>query len=273
MIDTRICSICAWRENCQKRFIVSMDTLLNVHCPDYTRDVRIKENEVGGKVVEYHLERWRMIETPRLDFMVTISRQAGAGGSEVARRLAEEFKMDLIGSQLIQQVAKSAKMRTKVVELLDEKAVSQIDSMLTSLFADRHLSPDVYFRHLTSVIVAIGKHGYSIIVGRGAHLILPKEKTIRLRFIAPQEYRIGHFMKTRAISRSEAKKYVERKDTDRTGFIKKYFKIDADDPTHFDLLINTEQLGIEGAFQAVAAVIRHRIKTDQRAKQERPSKA
>jgi cytidylate kinase len=273
MLNTRICSICAWRENCQKRFIISMDSLLNVHCPDYTRDVRIKEDEIEGKVVEYHMQRWRMIEKPRPDFMVTVSRQAGAGGSEIARRLAEEFKMDLVGSQIIKQVAKSAKMSTKVVESLDEKAVTQIDSVIASLFANRHLSPDVYFRHLTSVIVAIGEHGYSIIVGRGAHMILSKEKTLRLRFIAPQESRVAYFLKTRAISRDEARRYVEKKDADRNGFIKKYFKHDANDPTYFDMIINTEQLGMEGAYQTVATTVRYRLKIAQETGRQHPAKA
>jgi cytidylate kinase len=260
MLDKRVCSICAWRENCQKRFMVSVDAHFNVHCPDYTRDVRVKDSEIDEKIVEYQIDRWRRTEKSGLDVVVTISRQAGAGGSEIARRLAEEFKMDLIGRQIIQHVAKSARMTTQVVEFLDEKAVSRIDSMINSMFVNRHLSADVYFNHLTRAIAAIGEHGNAIIVGRGAHLLLPKEKTLRFRFIAPQECRIRHFIKSRDMTRAEAEKYVEKRDTDRTGFIRKYFKADADDPCHFDLVINTEMLGIEGAFLTVSAAIRHRIK-------------
>ena len=44
--DKRLCAICAWRENCQKRFSVSTDALGNVHCPDYTRDLKIKDHEI-----------------------------------------------------------------------------------------------------------------------------------------------------------------------------------------------------------------------------------
>jgi cytidylate kinase len=82
---------------------------------------------------------------------------------------------------------------------------------------------------------------------------------LRLRFIAPREARIGHFIKARQMTPAEAKSYVERKDAHRAGFIKKYFKADADDPTDFDLIVNTAELGIERAFTAVAAVIRQRI--------------
>ena len=257
--DVRVCSVCAWRETCQKRFITAVDTFFSVHCPDYTKDVRIKDDEIGDKIVEYHLERWRMLGKPNLQFVVTISRQAGAGGSEIARRLAEEFKMDLVGGQLIEHVAKSAKMNVKMVKLLDEKAVSRIDAMITSMFVARHLSADVYFRHLTSVVAAVGERGWAVIVGRGAHLILTREKTLRLRFIAPKEFRIGYFIRTRGMTHADAQRYVETKDADRAGFIRKYFKSDPDDPGHFDMVINTEMLGVEGAFRIVSAALRQRI--------------
>ena len=271
--DVHICSVCAWREDCRKKFITPVDTFCRVHCPDYTKDVRIKESEIGDRIVEFHLERWRSIGRPKLDFVVTISRQAGAGGSEIARRLAEEFKMDLVGRQLIDLVAKSTKMDVKMVELLDEKAVREIDSMITSMFVARHLSSDVYFRHLTRVVAAIGERGWSIIVGRGAHLILPREKTIRLRFIAPKESRIGFFTRTRRMTHAEAQKYVEKKDADRSGFIKKYFKADAHDPPNFDLVVNTGEMGIEMAYTVVAAMIRKRIQAEEEAKRGRASKS
>jgi len=45
-MEKRYCSICAWRENCQKRFVVATDATGNVHCPDYTRDVAIKDRDI-----------------------------------------------------------------------------------------------------------------------------------------------------------------------------------------------------------------------------------
>ncbi len=271
--DVRVCSVCAWRETCQKKFITAVDTFCRVHCPDYTKDVRIKDQEIEDKIVEYHLERWRIIGRPKLDFVVTISRQAGAGGSDIAKQLADEFQMDLVGRQIIELVAKSTKMNIRMVELLDEKAVREIDSMITSMFVARHLSSDVYFRHLTRVVAAVGERGWSIILGRGAHLILPREKTIRLRFIAPKESRIGYFVGRRKMTHGEAQKYVEKIDDDRAGFIRKYFKVDADDPANFDLVVNTGELGIETASSAAAAVIRKRIQAEEEARAGRASKS
>jgi cytidylate kinase len=259
------CFLCAWREKCQKRFSIGSDFALNVNCPDFTRDVTIKESELDDQKVKFHLEKWRHSKSKPSPYIITISRQTGAGGSEIARRLADELKMDLIGGQIIERVAKNARMGTKVVETLDEKAVSRVDSMINSLFVSRHLSPDSYLRHLTWVLGTIGEHGNAIVVGRGANFVLPKEITFRVRFVAPKEYRVQHFVQSRGLTRAEAMKYVEKKDEDRIGFIRKYFKADASDPSHYDLVINTEMTGIEGAAKIAAGAFHDWVKKAEQA--------
>ena len=44
--EKRYCAICAWRGSCQKRFSVATDAQGFVHCPDYSRDLSIKDTEI-----------------------------------------------------------------------------------------------------------------------------------------------------------------------------------------------------------------------------------
>jgi len=255
-LDRKVCSICAWRENCQKRFQIATDNLFNVSCPDYTRDVLIKDSEIEAKIVQEQLEKWQRERKPENVFTITISRQAGAGGSEIARLLAQKTKMDLMAGQIIQHVAESSKMSTKVVETLDEKAMTTMESWINSMFVSRHLWPSEYLKHLTRVIGTIGKHGNAIIVGRGAGYILPPETTFRVKIVAPLEYRIQSMMRIRNLSRPDAEKYIEKRDGDRIAFVKKYFQADAMDPLNYDLVINTEKVGIEGAVDTILIAFR-----------------
>ena len=255
-MDRKVCSICAWREHCQKRFQVATDPLCNVNCPDYTRDVQIKDSEIEAKIVQEQLEKWQREKKPVNEYTITISRQAGAGGSEIARLLAQKTKMDLMAGQIIQHVAESSKMSTKVVETLDEKAMTTMESWINSMFVSRHLWPSEYLKHLTRVIGTIGKHGNAIIVGRGAGYILPPETTFRVKIIAPLEYRIQSMMRIRNLSRPDAEKYIEKRDGDRIAFVKKYFQADAMDPLNYDLVINTEKVGIEGAVDTILIAFR-----------------
>jgi hypothetical protein len=50
MSERKYCAICAWRGNCQKRFNVSTDAQGFVHCPDYSRDMSIKDNQIDEAV-------------------------------------------------------------------------------------------------------------------------------------------------------------------------------------------------------------------------------
>jgi cytidylate kinase len=244
----QICAVCAWRGECQKRYIEGNDSY-TLYCPDYTRDVTIKE-DIDSKLLDYQLGKWEGRQ-PKKGPVITISRETGSGGTRIARVLANDLKMDLIGSQLISKVAVSAKMSAKVVETLDEKAITALDSWIDSLFVAHQLWPDVYLKHLTKVIAAIGKHGNVIVVGRGAHLILPKEDTFKLRFIAPIETRILRIMENRKLDAQTAEQFIIKRDMERRGFIKKYFHADIADPAYYDMVINTDTVGIEGAIEAV----------------------
>lgn len=246
-VDRRFCAICAWREKCQKKFIDRGDRS-DLHCVDYTRDVTIRDYD--KLMVDYQLDKWRA-EHAKGRPVITISRLAGSGGSEIARVLGNELKMDIVGGQIINKIAESARMSAKVVSSLDEKSISRLDNFIDSMFSTRHLWPDVYLKHLTKVVLTIGEHGNSIIMGRGAQFILPKERVFRVRIIAPRDIRVRRIMEQRGLSKGEAEKYIDEKDKNRAGFIKKYFRADTDDPTNYDLVINTEKLGIEGSVEAI----------------------
>ncbi|MCX5858022.1 MAG: cytidylate kinase-like family protein [Deltaproteobacteria bacterium] len=272
--ERQICGICAWRRDCQKRFRISTDAFLSVNCPDYTRDISIKDVPIEGiedkkttmdRMVEQQLKKWRSLMEEGLDVfdyglksekvkggpIITISREPGSGGSEIARKLSKDLSMDLMGGQIIQHVAESAKMSRKVIESLDEKEVTRRDSFLAALFRDRHLWPDEYLQHLTKVIGTIGRYGNAIIVGRGANHILPQTKTFRVRIIAPLDYRINYVMEDRKYTRTEAEQYVVKIENNRKAFIRKYFNADVTDPKLYDIVVNTGGITIEGAMEAI----------------------
>ncbi len=212
-----------------------------------------------NSMVEEQLVKWKSETTERKAVkakpgpVITISREPGTGGSEIARRLAEQLKMDLVGAQIIQKIAESADMSTKVIESLDEKEISRRDDWLSSLFETRHLWVDSYLRHLTKVIGTFGRQGNVIIVGRGAQYILPPEDTFRLRFIAPMEIKIQNVMRDYGSTKEDAEKYVIKTDSDRRAYLRKYFNADVTDPSHYDMVINTGKLGIDGTVEAVKA--------------------
>jgi len=275
--ETKYCAICAWRVNCQKRYSVHTDVTGNVYCNEYTRDLSLKKQEEVEKqnieaasridrYIENQLRRMQDLSEQELKqgtpggAVITVSREAGAYGTEIANRLSQELKMDLMNDQIIGYVAESAKISKKVIESLDEKEVSRRDTWISSFFESKHLWPDQYLDHLIKIIATIGRYGNTIIVGRGAHYILPPEKLFRIRLVAPLEDRIAHIMETLKATRKEAEKYVLKTDNDRQAFIRKYFHMDITDTSHYDLVINMRIITVDGAVEAIkAAFLKRKI--------------
>jgi len=284
-VEINVCGLCAWRRECQKRFKLDKDSFVGSHCPDYTRDLSIKtkdaeENEdekiIMDRMVQRQVDKWRKLfdramkqglkfEHFKSGPIITVSREAGAGGSDIARRLAKAMEMDLIGGQIIQHVADSAKMSRRVIESLDEREVTFRETLLSSLFGENRPWPGEYLHHLTRVIGTIGIFGNVIIVGRGANYVLPKEKIFRVRVIAPMELRIKYFMEDRGYTKAEAEQYIVKRDGNRKAFVRKYFNVDIANPTDYDLIINTEKISMAAATESVIVAFnqrRNRKKTE-----------
>jgi cytidylate kinase len=227
------------------------------------------EKVIMDRMVQQQLDKWRKlldkvlkqgvkIENFQGGPIITISREPGSGGSEISRRLAKALGMDLIGGQIIQHIADSAKMSRRVIESLDEKEVTFRDNLLMSLFGESRPWPAEYLKHLTRVIGTIGAFGNVIIVGRGANRVLPREKTFKVRIIAPLELRIKYFMDDSGYTRAEAEQYVVKTENNRKAFVRKYFNVDVADPQYYDIIINTERISIGAATESIISAFNQR---------------
>jgi cytidylate kinase len=105
------------------------------------------------------------------------------------------------------------------------------------------------------ILGTIGKHGRAVIVGRGANFLLPPEKRLSVRVIAPQEVRIKNVAREYSVSVDVAKTRILKTESDRKAFIKKYFNGDIEDPLNYDLIINTGTLSIDDAANAVKGAL------------------
>jgi cytidylate kinase len=212
------------------------------------------------KIVGEQIANWqrRRVEQKKTDShrpipCITISRDPGSGGAEVARHLAKDLEMDLVGVKIIQQIAEQADVSEKIITSLDEKGVRLRDSWIDSLFRTRHIWPDEYLRYLSKVVGTIGKQGNAIIMGRGGQFILPPEENFRIRITALREIQIRNVMRSKNVDFETAERYVYRTEADRNAFHCKYFIADWKNPIYYDLIVNTSYMGIEGAVAAVKA--------------------
>lgn len=234
--------------------------LLPIHKPTMKGGNMKTKTRSVEQIIEEQVRRWQIMRTEEKKeeeriSVVTLSREHGSGGDILAERLAEILGYGLFHQEVLHNMAESARVSVQFVETLDEKGVSVLEEWISSLVDKRHLWPDQYLQHLMKIIGTIGKHGQAVIIGRGSNFVLPPDKRLSIRVIAPMDHRIRNVSKNLGITAEEAKQRITKTESDRKGFIKKYFNADITDIFNYDLIINTENLSIDDAINAIKGIL------------------
>ncbi len=214
------------------------------------------ENVVEKTIRKWQIEQKKKYKNP-IRPVITMSRLPGAMGSDLAHKLAADLQIDLYDHEIVEEIARNANVSQKIVESLDEQDRSVLDDWISSL-GEYHMWAYDYLGQLTRVICAIGTHGHSIIIGRGAGYILPRDVSLRILVVAPLEVRVGKVMLKYGVSEQDARRNIMRSEAERRAFIRKYFQADLTEPTNYDLVVNTENTDIDIAARVIKEVFNSR---------------
>lgn len=183
--------------------------------------------------------------------VVTISREAGCDGHGIAELLAENLGLALYDKEIVEMIARDKEVATHVVSTLDEKGQSELMDWIGDTLTKPGLSSPAYFRSLKRVVFTIAAHGDAVILGRGANMLVPPEKRIAIRLVAPLESRVKTVMAQMELTEKNARALVARLDEERRQFVRKYFDRDIDDPSLNDVIINTATVSPESIVDIV----------------------
>lgn len=221
--------------------------------------MQIKVKPVA-QIVEEQVRSWQISRSePRPAEknlpVLTISREPGSGGRIIAEKLSQRLKFNLFHQEVLHEMAASAKVSAQLLETLDEKGLSVLDDWIASLVNARHLWPDQYLKHLMKVVGTIGRHGRAVLIGRGANFILPAERRLSVRVIAPLEMRAAKVADTFKVKLEKARRRVIKTDSERKAFVRKYFNADIANPLNYDMVVNTGSMPLDGAVDAVCSML------------------
>jgi cytidylate kinase len=179
-------------------------------------------------------------------FTIALTRESGARGTSTAREVGARLGWTVYDRELLERIAQEMKLRTSLLESVDEKRVSWLQECVEAFASVPSASGSAYVRHLTETLLSLAAHGECVIVGRGAAQILPVETTLRVRLVAPMEWRVGSMSQKLGVSREEATRQVERTDRERSCFVRDHFHKEPTDPRQYDLVVNSSRFTVGG---------------------------
>jgi len=211
---------------------------------------------------QQHWESRRLAETrsggarSRLAVTIAISRQAGALGDSISQAIGQHLGWPVYDHELVQLVAEGMKVRTSLLDALDERRISWIRECMEALGSGPNVTQTAYLHRLIETLLALAAHGECVIVGRGAPLVLPVATTLRVRLIAPKEHRIAVIQERRKLTQKEAARWVETTDRERSAFLQDHFDADPADPKYCDLVVNSARFEVAECAEIVVAALR-----------------
>lgn len=183
-------------------------------------------------------------ETPQevLKPAICLSRKIGVGALEVADILAEKIGYRVVDRQLIEHISKEAKLEEKTVHIFDERYPGKLNEFLAYAFGEKSFIKSDYTRHLFSAIFAIAGLSPTIFVGRGAHLVLPRDKTLAVRLICSRAFRVKRLAKILDATEEAVEKKLDQLDKEQRDFFKSVFGKKGATPYEFDLVLNCDYI-------------------------------
>lgn len=191
-------------------------------------------------------------------FIVSISREFGSGGHEIAKRVAETLGVPLYDRNLLDHVAEARKIRTEKLKPYEEMPCNVIFSRRVRGFSNS-IAETVAEMEFDFLRQKADSGESFVVVGRCSEVVLAGHEGLITAFIlGDAEHKAERVQKVYHLSRQEALSKMARHDRARKAFHNPYSKYHWGDARNYDLCINSSRLGIEGTAQYLERYIQER---------------
>ena len=212
-----------------------------------------------------------------VDTIITIGRQAGSGGREIGRMVADILGIPFYDKELLERAAEESGFSKEFFMKHDEKRTS---SFIYSLAMDSP-SPGFsaaipgmpinhkFFLAQFNTIKTIAKEGGCVIVGRCADYALEENPHLLSIFIhADYEFRVKRCMKELSIDEYKARELINKTDKQRASYYNYYATGTWGDVSNYDLCVDTGTLGIEGCVELICKCVEIKAKKAEKEEKE-----
>ena len=182
--------------------------------------------------------------------IITVEREYGSGGGEIAQLLSERLGWKLWDHLLTEEIARLARCPKAVVEVREERNDPLYYRLFKSFLRGSYegsinahklnlVDSETIVKLTERVVRHAASAGKCIIVGRGSqHFLENNPETLRVFLYAPREDKVRRVM-SRGKTESEARELVDTVDRDRVDFIQRYFHVEWPTRSVYHIMLNT----------------------------------
>ena len=204
--------------------------------------------------------------------ILTLSRLYGSGGSEVAALAAKLLGWSLLDNSVVEAVAMRMGLSTAEVRDREERVPSLVERLTSAMAmgSQEWASPIAAAKRPTDEqLIEVTRHiieeaivrGSLVVVGRGAQeMLAERDDALHVFCYAPRKALIARTMQRESIGVEEATHLVDSTNKERDQWVRLHWERDRRAHENYDLSVNTDRLGIEGAAQLIVDAAKRRFR-------------
>ena len=176
--------------------------------------------------------------------VITLSRELGSRGDDVAMIAAERLGLRLVGRELINRAARAAGA--------PEVALAEIDELGLLGVKPSPAAVRLYTQKVAEVIRELAARGNLLVVGRGGQVVLAGEPgVLHVRVIAPRPMRLQLVQERCRVTLEAAAARIDASDKARAAYLRRYYGVRWDAANLYTLVLNMAQLSVEAATDVI----------------------
>jgi cytidylate kinase len=187
---------------------------------------------------------------------VAVSREAGARGGTIAVAVGRVLGWQVYDHELLDFLARDEAARGELLADVPASARQWAEAELAKFARARELAAGSDAVAVARFVLTLAARGEAVLVGRGAGFLLPPATTVHVRVVAPIEERVAYLGQWLRLTEAEAAAEVRRRDRKRAEFLAALTDRNPDDPTCYDLVVNSGRLGLEASAELIAQAVR-----------------
>ena len=198
-------------------------------------------------------------------YVITIARSYGSGGRTIGKMLSEQLGIPYYDRDLLRLASDDSGINEELFAKADEKIKKSLLYRIASNIykgeiippdSDDFVSNDNLFNYQAKIIKELADTESCIIIGRCADFVLKdNENVVKLFVHAPHENCIKNVMDVTSKNEKDSEKLIEKIDKHRSEYYKYYTGREWDDAKHYDLCLNSGQLGFQKCVDIVKAYL------------------
>ena len=210
------------------------------------------------------------METPKVNYVITIGRQYGSGGREIGRLVADALGIKYYDKELLTESSKASGVNPEVFEAADERTPSFFSNIWSFnlgfnagsyLLGSSPISDEKIYAAQSNVMKTLARNSSCLIVGRSADYVLRDHPGLISVFIHSSiEDRILRIMNRRGIDSAEkAREIAEKKDKLRASYYNFYTDKVWGDAAGYDLSIDSSKLPADAVADFIVSYVKARL--------------